>query len=146
MLTSKVNIVANVDAVAHVNHPKIMLTTESRVEYLRRLSEAGFDDALILRRDTAEEVLTEKRMELVAEIANDDVPSMRELARRVDRDISIVSRDLDVLFEASVIDFEQEGRSKRPVLAHENVLVEPVVFEGEANQEEGEDRTEVAAD
>ena len=128
------------------SHPKIMLTTESRVEYLRRLSEAGFDDVLVLRRETAEEVLTEKRMELVAEIANDDVPSMRELARRVDRDISIVSRDLDVLFEAGVIDFEQEGRSKRPVLAHENVMVEPVVFEGEANHEEGEDRTEVVAD
>ena len=146
MLTSKVNTVANVNAVAHVNHPKIMLTTGSRVEYLRRLSEAEFDDALVLRRDTAEEVLTEKRMELVAEIANGDVPSMRELARRVDRDISIVSRDLDVLFEASVIDFEHEGRSKRPVLAHENVMVEPVVFEGEANHEEGEDRTEVVAD
>ena len=123
-----------------------MFTTESKVEYLRRLADVGFDDVLVLRQDTAEEVLTEKRMELVAEIANDDIPSMRELARRVDRDISIVSRDLDVLFEAGVINFEQEGRSKQPVLAHENVLVEPVVFEGEVNHEEGEDRTEVVAD
>ena len=111
-----------------------MLTTApASVEYIRRLSEAGFDDVLVLQRDTAEEVLTEKRMELLKELAADDteITSMRDLARRVDRDISIVSRDLDVLFEADVIDYEQSGRSKRPVLAHENVVVEPIVFDGD---------------
>jgi predicted transcriptional regulator len=110
-----------------------MLETSARVDYLRRLSEGGFDDVLVLSRDTAEEVLTQKRMELLNELAADDaeITSMRDLARRVDRDISIVSRDLDVLFEADVIDYEQSGRSKRPVLAHENVVVEPIVFDGD---------------
>lgn len=108
-------------------------TAPESVEYLRRLSEAGFDDVLVLQRDTAEEVLTEKRMELLKELAADDteITSMRDLGRRVDRDISIISRDLDVLFEADIIDYEQSGRSKRPILAHENVVVEPIVFDGE---------------
>jgi len=110
-----------------------MLATAPSVEYLRRLSEAGFDDVLVLSRETAEEVLTQKRMELLAALSADDadITSMRDLARRVDRDISIVSRDCDVLYEADVIDYEQEGRSKRPVLAHENVVVEPIVFDGD---------------
>lgn len=111
----------------------MLATAPASVEYLRRLSQAGFDDVLVLQRDTAEEVLTEKRMELLNELAADDneITSMRDLGRRVDRDISIVSRDLDVLFEADVIDYEQAGRSKRPVLAHENVVVEPIVFDGD---------------
>jgi len=48
---------------------------------------------------------------------------VRELARTLDRNVSILSRNLDVLFEADVIDFETDGRAKRPVLAHETVFV-----------------------
>lgn len=110
------------------------------VEYLRRLAEAGFEDVLVLSRETAEEVLTEKRMELLGVLSTAEISSMRDLARHVDRDISIVSRDLDVLFEADVIDYEQSGRSKRPVLAHENVVVKPVVFDGNV---EDDGKTEV---
>lgn len=123
-----------------------MDSTEARVEHLRRLAQAGIDDSLVLRRETAEEVLTEKRMELINEVADNDIASMRGLARRVNRDISIVSRDLDVLFEAEVIDFEQDGGAKRPVLAHKNVLVEPIVFEGEVIDDDTADsESEVAA-
>ncbi|WP_237560645.1 HVO_A0114 family putative DNA-binding protein [Halostella litorea] len=103
----------------------------TNVAFLKQLSTAGLDDALILRRDTAQEVLTDKRMELVDVIADQEPASKRELARAVDRDISIVSRDLDILFEARVIDYEQDGRSKRPVLTHDTVLIEPVVYEGD---------------
>jgi predicted transcriptional regulator len=117
-----------------------MLETAPRVGFLRRLSEGGFDDVLVLSRATAEEVLTEKRMELLRELAADDadITSMRDLGRRLDRDISIVSRDCDVLYEADVIDYEESGRSKRPVLAHENVVVEPIVFDGDVPFERDE--------
>ena len=104
---------------------------ELHVEYLRWLAESGREDFLTLRRETAERVLTEKRIEIVAAVAEEVPESVRDLARRLDRDVSIVSRDLDVLFEAAVIDYERDGRAKRPVLAHENVLVEPVVFDGQ---------------
>jgi len=100
-------------------------------QYLQQLDEVGLSDVLTLRQDTAESVLTEKRMELIATIGTEEVESVRDLARKVDRDVSIVSRDLDRLFEADVIEFEQDGRAKRPSLAHENIFVKPVVFNGQ---------------
>jgi predicted transcriptional regulator len=106
------------------------VTNSDHVAYTRWLAESGQEDVLSLRRETAERVLTEKRMEIVEELAEREPTSVRDLARRLDRDVSIVSRDLDVLFEAAVVEFEQDGRAKRPVLAHENVFVEPVLFNG----------------
>lgn len=117
-----------------------------KTKFIRRLAEAGFDDVLLLSRSTAEEVLTEKRMELLNEIATDDLESMRDLGRRVDRDISIVKRDLDILYEAGVVEYEQNGRAKRPVLAHKNVFVKPVVFEGEPMEDANNHTGEIAAD
>ena len=105
--------------------------TNTQVKYLQWLAESNQGDAVNLSRETAEQVLTEKRMEIVKEISENNVSSVRDLARRLDRDVSIVSRDLDVLFEAEVVDFEEDGRAKKPVLAHENIFVEPVLFEGQ---------------
>ena len=105
--------------------------TNTQIEYLQWLAESNQGDAVNLTRETAEKVLTEKRIEIVEEIAENDISSMRDLARRLDRDVSIVSRDLDVLFEAEVVDFEEKGRAKKPVLAHENIFVEPVLFNGQ---------------
>lgn len=118
----------------------------TRIEFTKRLVEGGFEDVLVLQRATAERVLTEKRMELVEEVATDDVSSVRDLARRLERDVSIVSRDLDVLFEAEVLDFERHGRSKKPVLAHENVFVEPLVFEGTVTTDETRSENQISAD
>ena len=101
---------------------------DPEVQYLKQLDEVELSDVLLLRRDTAETVLTEKRMALLSHVENHEVTSVRDLARQVDRDVSIVSRDLDTLFEADVIESEQDGRAKRPKLAHENIFVKPVVF------------------
>lgn len=109
---------------------------DGRIEFTKQLVEGGFEDVLVLQRATAERVLTEKRMELVETVAADEVSSVRDLARQLDRDVSIVSRDLDVLFEAEVLDYEQHGRSKKPVLAHENIFIEPLVFKGTALTDE----------
>ena len=59
-----------------------------------------------------------------------------------------MSRDLDVLFEASVINYEDNGNSQRPVLAHENVFVEPLIYDGQVGGLSGEesDVDEVVAD
>lgn len=111
------------------------LREDLHIKYLQWLAESDLSEVLSLRQETAERVLTEKRMEIVAAVADGDVESVRDLARRLDRDVSIVSRDLDVLFEAAVIDYERDGRAKRPVLAHENVLVKPIVFEGQVLEE-----------
>ncbi|WP_435153021.1 hypothetical protein [Haladaptatus sp. DFWS20] len=101
------------------------------IDYMRRLAEAGIDDLLLLSRETAEHVLTQKRMELVEQISTNNIESMRDLARHVDRDISIVKRDLDILYEAGVIEYETKGQSKRPILSHKNIAVKPIVFNGD---------------
>lgn len=119
---------------------------DNRIEFTKRLVEGGFEDVLVLQRATAERVLTDKRMELVEKVATDEVSSVRDLARQLDRDVSIVSRDLDVLFEAEVLDFEQHGRSKKPVLAHENIFVEPLVLEGMASMDEQSAKDRLPAD
>lgn len=119
---------------------------ENRIEFTRRLVEGGFEDVLVLQRATAERVLTDKRMELIEKVTTDEVSSVRDLARQLDRDVSIVSRDLDVLFEAEVLDFEQHGRSKKPVLAHENIFVEPLVYEGTASTDDQSVKDRLPAD
>jgi predicted transcriptional regulator len=124
-----------------------MLAPESRVAFLRSLHDGGVSDVLVLQQDTAAAVLTEKRRELLTAIATAEPESMRALARHVDRDISIVSRDLDVLSAAELVDFEADGRAKRPVLAHETVVVEPIVFEGAvANVGDRDSESELPAD
>lgn len=130
MLMSKVNI-AGQSVYRRIPSPMSSLDQENReMAYLKRLTNAGFDDVLTLRRETAERVLTEKRVDLLAAVAEDSADSVRGLARNLDRDVSVVSRDLDVLYDANVVDFETNGRAKRPVLAHENVLVRPIIFDG----------------
>lgn len=105
--------------------------TNNLIQYLKGIHKAGFDDVHTLRRDTAERVLTDARTELVEEIATGDVESVRDLARRTNRNVSIVSRDLAKLVEAGIVEYEDDGSKKRPVLAHQNVFVKPVVFEGD---------------
>lgn len=106
-------------------------TGNQSIDFVKTVAQLGLDDLHIIKHSTAQQVLTEERERLLKEIENDDVESVRDLARRVERNVSIVSRDLDVLYEADLIEFEHDGRKKKPVLAHENVLIEPVVFDGE---------------
>lgn len=81
---------------------------------------------LVLRRETAERVMSDERALILEELRDDDVRSIRELARRLDRDAGAVKRDLDVLFECDVIEYEEHGARKAPLLKYENVFVEPL--------------------
>lgn len=103
-----------------------------RVEYRRRLAEAGVTDSVTLSREAARDILTDRRIELIDALSTqaDAIGSVSDLAEHVERDISIVSRDLTVLYEAGVIDYERDGRNKKPVLSHSTILVEPVMFDG----------------
>lgn len=115
------------------------LNTEVGIAFTRAIAESGLEDVLLLEQATAERVLTDKRMQILRAIESGEVASVSELARQLDRDKSIVSRDLDILFEADVIDFESgAGRAKRPVLAHETVLIKPLVFDGAVLNEDSE--------
>ncbi len=100
---------------------------QKRTELVSTLARGGFSDVLLLDYDSAERVLTPKRRELLDRIKNEDVESVRGLAKQVGRDKGAVSRDLDVLFEYDIIEYERDGNRKIPIPKHETVLVEPIL-------------------
>lgn len=96
-----------------------------RMEFSRAL--AGYTDVLTLSRESAGEVLTESRLEILDRLRAGDVPSVRALAGELGRDKAGVSRDLALLAEKDVVEYEETGRVKAPRLKHETVVVEPVL-------------------
>jgi len=56
-------------------------------------------------------------------IARDEPESMREAARLVERDIKDVSSNLERLAEYGIVEFVEEGRSKRPVVPFDDIEV-----------------------
>lgn len=84
------------------------------------------DDVNVIGWETAAEI-TPARREIFRTVRAEEVDSVADLARRLDRDKSQVSRDLSALAELGVGRFETEGRRKRPVPAQETLVVEPLV-------------------
>lgn len=105
-----------------------------------RVAQAGYDDVLWLRPENVREVLTEKRLEIIDLLATteESMDSMRDVAREVDRHISVVKEDLDVLTEHGIVEYETEGRRKVPVLTHPHVFIQPLVINGEVHREGNE--------
>lgn len=64
-----------------------------------------------------------KKLELLQAISAHEPESIRETARRVERDVSHVHRNLTELKELGIIDFEENGQSKRPVVAYDEIEV-----------------------
>ncbi|USZ66812.1 ArsR family transcriptional regulator [Halorussus salilacus] len=92
----------------------------------RALARGGMDGVHVLSHESAERILTEKRRELIDVLRREEVESVRDLARRVERDKGQVSRDLGILAEHGVVDFEETGRAKRPYLGSDHLVVEPI--------------------
>lgn len=90
------------------------------------LADAGHTDTLVLSRESAREVLTPSRVELLDRLRAGPVDSVRSLAAELGRDKAGVSRDLARLAELDVVEYERTGRAKRPQLKHDTVLVEPI--------------------
>ena len=99
---------------------------EQRSQLARALATGGFEDVLVTDREIAKKVLTDKRQELIASLRGGDPESVRGLADDLDRDVSGVSRDLDLLFEADIVEFETDGQRKIPSLKHDTVVAEPI--------------------
>ncbi|WP_436936486.1 ArsR family transcriptional regulator [Halovenus marina] len=93
----------------------------------KTLSDAGYDDVLVLSHETAEETLTPNRREIIQALTRTNVESVRELADVLERDYGNVSRDLGALVRSNIVGYVETGTSKRPVLEHETVIVEPLV-------------------
>jgi predicted transcriptional regulator len=94
---------------------------------VRALADAGHTDVLVLDQAASTDVLTDRRQELLRAIEETNDASVTELADRLDRDKSAVSRDLSLLFEYDIVEFETMGQRKIPSLKHETVLHEPLL-------------------
>lgn len=66
-------------------------------------------------------VFSPKSLELLRTIRRRAPASMREAARLVDRDIKQVNQNLNQLERLGIIEFEQQGRSKRPIVAFDEI-------------------------
>ncbi|MDZ7701314.1 MAG: ArsR family transcriptional regulator [Halobacteriales archaeon] len=99
----------------------------SKTEFVRLLAEAGLSDFLVLDKETADQVLTARRLELLEYLRDNEAESVTGLADALGRDKAAVSRDLDLLWEHSLVDYERDGRRKIPSVWHETVLIEPIL-------------------
>ena len=100
--------------------------TDRRARMARALARSGMGGVQVLSFESAQRVLTPKRRELIETLRAKEVESVRHLARAVGRDKGQVSRDLGVLAEHGVVEYEKSGRAKRPVLVQEHITVEPI--------------------
>lgn len=99
---------------------------DRRAEMARALARGGMENVQIISHESAQRVLTPKRLEIIRTLRDAGVDSVRDLARRLDRDKGQVSRDLQVLAEHAVIHFEIDGRAKVPRLTQEHLVIEPI--------------------
>lgn len=68
-------------------------------------------------------LLTDRRVELLQSVMSEKAGSIRQLAERVDRDVKSVHDDLQVLADYDIVNFEQDGRAKRPFVPYEQIKV-----------------------
>lgn len=105
------------------------METHNKIKEMFSDIEKEFDRAfnqpmlLDLSNDKFFEVFTQKRMEMLKEIQNPDLLSIRHLAVKLSRDIKNVHDDLRLLHKHRLIDFETRGRAKVPKLITKTVIL-----------------------
>lgn len=100
---------------------------ELRARMARALARGGLPGVQVISWESAEEVLTPRRREIIETLREREVESVRGLARELGRDKGQVSRDLGVLAAHGIVRYERVGNAKRPRLTQEHVVVEPIV-------------------
>ena len=103
------------------------------VAFMKDVSEMdGYDDVHILRPDSCHKVLTHTCIALLREIAAHDHDSLQSVATALDMGHTRVARNCTRLAEYELIEFEPGVETrKKPRLAHEDILVQPIVINGE---------------
>lgn len=101
-------------------------------EFAADLNAQGYTDLLVLRRENGRDALTDARLALIDYLDRhgDDIESVRDLARHLDRDKGAVSKDLHRLAALDIIEYDNagDGDAKRPRLKHTHVVIEPIVY------------------
>lgn len=100
---------------------------ELRAAFSETLAEHGFADTLVLGRQRADAVFHGRRLRTIDYLAENEPDSVRALARALDLDKGVASRDLQELAEIEVVEYVENGRATAPRLKHDHVVVEPIV-------------------
>jgi predicted transcriptional regulator len=79
----------------------------------------SFEDPIKLRK-----VLTEKRIELIQFLIDNEVENIGELAESLNRGLKEVGKDLNILEEYNIVRIEREGRSKRPSVPYDRIAID----------------------
>lgn len=93
------------------------------------------DDMLVLNLPTYAELarLTrEKNLELLRALAQNEPNSIRDVAELVNRDYKEVHRNLSELETLGVVEFEDAGRSKRPVVHFDEIEIDVSLIDPES--------------
>lgn len=85
--------------------------------------------------DDLHRVTRPKNLELLRAIVREEPASIRETARLVDRDVRQVHRNLEELESLGLVEFEDDGRSKRPTVWYDELNVE-LPLDGERGRRE----------
>jgi predicted transcriptional regulator len=85
------------------------------------------EDMLVLNLPSYAELarlMREKNLELLRALAQHNPASIRETAELVERDYKEVHRNLGELETLGVVEFEEDGRSKRPVVRFDDLEID----------------------
>jgi predicted transcriptional regulator len=113
------------DSTLRITFKKADEHREAARQQLERAERGAADDAVeqdarfILNLETyddLERLMCRANVELLRVIANEQPESIRETARLVDRDYREVHRNLQELESLGAVEFDDDGRRKRPVL------------------------------
>ena len=94
---------------------------EPGVDLGKLLNEAGEYGVLTIDGDAVTE-LTERRLDLVRYLQNNEVSSVSELARETGYDRKNVTEDLDVLSELGLVRDRREGKRRVPFVPYDQVV------------------------
>ena len=110
--------------------------THDRIKAAEHGDELEERHVLVLEDESAlSRLITEPNLELIQAIRQHEPSSMREAAELVGRGHKEVNQNLTVLEALNVIDFVQEGRSKRPVVSFDEIEVDiPVAHSADSSE------------
>lgn len=106
------------------------------------LERAGYEDILVLDDEDYNSILSSRKKDILDTLTEEESLSVSDLAEKLGRKKSAVSRDLGELYEYNVINFETDGRKKIPVLKHEIMIAKPYILTDNSNHQQSVRRDE----
>jgi len=123
--------------------PRLRLTVMSPEEFREHAVAAAGEaesgespDAVKAYEDPGQlrELLSARRLEVMDSIANDPPGSISALADRLDRNYSDVHSDVEILVEHGIAMLVEAGRSKRPVIPYDEIVIDATLVTRSDNQ------------